>query len=206
MLDKAVAPKLIEKLTGAVRSEGADLHWLDEAGTVALTDLLRRADDRDLHIEDRLHERTRWIGGDRPEEGVPDAALGPQPGRADIVRDLAAGFERPDRGQAVFERHPVIAVLTTPDEDDNAWPLAGMALQRMLLTATSYSLAASFLNQPLEYPDLRLQVRDLIGDAGWPQMIIRLGYPAHSEPATTRRLWQDTDVAGVSERQGNNAW
>lgn len=67
-----------------------------------------------------------------------------------------------------------------------------MALQHVLLTATSYDLAASFLNQALEYVDLRSLVQDLVGKTARPQMVIRIGYPAMPGTATPRRPWQQT--------------
>jgi hypothetical protein len=56
---------------------------------------------------------------------------------------------------------------------------------------TEQSTTVSFLNQALEYPALRAQVRDLIGARSWPQMILRIGYPAQAEAHTGRRPWRD---------------
>jgi hypothetical protein len=47
-------------------------------------------------------------------------------------------------------------------------------------------VAVSFLNQPIEVPELRAELRELLG-TGAPQLLARLGYsryPAHR----TRRL------------------
>ncbi|WP_405064886.1 hypothetical protein OG558_23380 [Kribbella sp. NBC_01510] len=92
--------------------------------------------------------------------------------------------------QAVYETHPAIAVLSTPEEDTAAWMRAGPALQRVLPVATSYDLAASFLNRVLERTAPRYRVRDLIGGHSWPQMVIRIGYPAQSAGRTSRRDWR----------------
>jgi hypothetical protein len=191
MLDQAVPSVVIGALSDAAGIEGAELHWLDDDATRGLGQLLRQADDLDLHDEDRLLERGRWIGGERPDDGVPGSTLGPAPTGPAMVRDLAAGFDTPGREHAVFEQRPRIAVLATADEDELAWVLAGLALERVLLTATSSVLAASFLNQALEYPALRAQIRDLIGGRSWPQMILRLGYPAQAEAHPGRRPWRD---------------
>jgi nitroreductase len=192
MRDLPIPPMVISRLSGAAKAEGADLHTLGEDAKRQLVRVLREGDDLDLHDEDRLHERARWIGGSRPDDGVPDTALGPVPAGPAMVRDLAAGYDVPGRERAAFEAQPVIAVLSTDDEDEAAWVLAGLALQRVLLTATSSVLAVSFLNQPLERPALRRQVRDLIGGHAWPQMILRIGYPAEAETGTSRIPWQET--------------
>jgi len=190
MGDLPIPPMVISRLSGAAKTEGAELHRLDEDAVRRLARILRQADDLDLHDEDRLHERARWIGGKRADDGVPDAALGPLPTGPAMVRDLAAGYAVEGREETDFEARPVIAVLSTDDEDEAAWVRAGLALQRVLLTATSSILAVSFLNQALEHQEPRRQVRELIGGA-WPQMILRIGYPAEAETATGRTPWRD---------------
>jgi nitroreductase len=192
LLSHPIPPHVLQRLAQATAAERAELHWLDDRQLAELTRIVRAADEEDLHEEDRLHERARWIGGDRGAEGVPDSALGPLPARGAAVRDLSAGFDRPSRSRAVFEAKPAIGVLCTPDEDERAWVRAGLALQRMLLTATSYDLAASFLNQPLEYAGFRDQVRTVVGRDTWPQLVIRCGYPAEDAAGTPRRPWAET--------------
>jgi hypothetical protein len=192
MADRPISPSMIYRLTEAARAERADLRWLDDEQRARLGSIIRAADDRDVHDEDRLHERLQWIGGDREAEGVPDSVLGPLATRPAAVRDLSAGFAIPHRSQAVFEPKPVIAVLGTVDDDETAWVRAGLALERMLLTATSYDLAASFVNQAVEYPSLRDKVRTLIGRDTWPQLIIRIGHPAEGSGLSPRRPWNET--------------
>ncbi|TWD84591.1 hypothetical protein FB561_5784 [Kribbella amoyensis] len=86
----------------------------------------------------------------------------------------------------------LLAVLSTKDEDEHAWLWAGMALEKLLLLATSYDLAASFLNQPLERTAHRAVTRALIGGRRWPQVILRLGYPARTPHQSLRRDRQET--------------
>jgi nitroreductase len=192
LLSRSVPPNVLHKLDEAAHAEGADLHWLGPAEVTELGSMLRRADSDDLHDEDRLHERLQWIGGDRPADGIPANALGPLPARHSLVRDLSAGFDSAQRSRAVYEPDPTIAVLSTPDEDTAAWVRAGLALQRVLLVATTYDLAASFLNQVIERTEPRYQLRDLIGDHSWPQMVIRIGYPAQPAGRTHRRDWRES--------------
>jgi hypothetical protein len=193
MVDQPISALMMQRLTEAARAEQADLRWLDDEQRAGLGSIVRAADERDVHEEDRLHERLQWIGGDRDAEGVPNSVLGPLPARRPAaVRDLSAGFDSPHRSQAAFEPTPILAVLATLDDDEEAWVRAGLALERVLLTATSYDLAASFINQAVEYPTLRDQVRSLIGRDTWPQLILRIGYPAEGSGLTPRRRWQDT--------------
>jgi nitroreductase len=187
-----VSPKVREAIAAAARCEGAELRWLDAAGRDELGRIIRAADDLDLHDEDRLTERGRWVGGDRSAEGVPEAALGPLPAWPAPVRNLSAGFDDPHRSVGVFELDPLLAVLTTAADRPSEWLRAGMALQHALLTATSYDLVASFVNQVLEYVPLRSRVQQLVGSGLRPQMVIRLGYPADAGQDTPRRAWPET--------------
>jgi len=186
-----VSPLVLEQLNAAARAEGAELRWLDRSARNELEHILHAADDLDLHDEDRLTERGRWVGGDRTHDGVPQAALGPMPARSALVRDLAAGFDQHARGSAVFEANPRIGVLTTAVDDQVAWTRAGMALQHSLLVATSYDLAVSFLNQAVEYVPLRSRVQELVGHSTRPQLILRAGYPALPATGTPRAAWYE---------------
>lgn len=192
MLDHVIAPRVLARLDEAASAEHATLRWLDADRASRLGELLRRVDDVELHDEDRLHERLRWIGGDRSVDGVQESALGPLPSRPAFVRDLSAGLDSAHRSQAVFEQRPNLAVLCTPEDDAGAWLRAGMALERVLLVATSYDLAASFLHQVLEQSTARATLRELVGGRSWPQMVMRIGYPAHSGHSTSRRGWRDS--------------
>jgi hypothetical protein len=53
---------------------------------------------------------------------------------------------------------------------------------RVLLAAATDHYTASYLNQPLELPGLRQQLRDELRLAGWPQLILRLGHPTGPLP------------------------
>ncbi|WP_327635148.1 hypothetical protein OHB24_34865 [Kribbella sp. NBC_00482] len=152
----------------------------------------RTADAADLVDEDRLHERLRWVGGDRSRDGIPADTLGPLPARAAFVRDLSLGLDNDHRDRVDYEAHPAIAVLGTKDEDSAAWVGAGVALQRVLLVATSYDLTVSFLNQVLERPLDRARMRELIGGRSWPQMVLRVGYPAQTAGHTSRLDWRSS--------------
>lgn len=192
LLAMDIPQQVLSLISTAARIEGSDLFWLEPSSTSELIQILREADELDLHDEDRLTERGRWIGGDRSEDGVPERALGPLPARPAAFRNLSAGFDDQSRSTGVFEVEPRIGVLSTGMDRPSEWIRAGMALQHVLLTATSYDLAASFLNQALEYVDLRSLVQDLVGKTARPQMVIRIGYPAMPGTATPRRPWQQT--------------
>jgi hypothetical protein len=72
---------------------------------------------------------------------------------------------------------------------------AGMAIQRVLLTATDAGLATSMLSQPIEVAAAREQLRLALGRYGVPQMVLRIGYGQPGFPTPRRGLAEVTDVA-----------
>jgi len=72
---------------------------------------------------------------------------------------------------------PVVVVLGTAADEPTDWLACGQALEAVLLHATHMGLSAAFLNQVLEVPDLRGRIATLVGRPGYPQMVLRLGYP-----------------------------
>ncbi|NUW31117.1 hypothetical protein HTZ77_06740 [Nonomuraea sp. SMC257] len=124
-------------------------------------------------------------------DGLPPYVRGPRPaGEPAPVRSFGRRG-----GRARFERHPQIAVLTTPGDRPVDWLRAGQALQRMLLVAALHGVSASFLNQPLDLRDMRGR-RDPRHRRGHPQMIIRLGYGPYVARAL-RRPVRDLEISHV---------
>jgi hypothetical protein len=58
---------------------------------------------------------------------------------------------------------------------------------RVLLAAADDGYVASYLNQPIEVPGLRQQLRDELRLAGRPQLVMRLGRPSGPLPPPTPR-------------------
>jgi hypothetical protein len=95
----------------------------------------------------------------------------------------------PARARAWVERAPTVAVLTTRGDALADWLVAGQALARVLLTARAAGVSASYLNQPVEVPDLRPRVADLVRDAADPGVPGRRGgMPADATPQIVLRL------------------
>jgi hypothetical protein len=49
-------------------------------------------------------------------------------------------------------------------------------MQRVLLTATTAGVSASFLSQPVEIPATRAVLRQQLGGRAHPQVVLRFGY------------------------------
>jgi hypothetical protein len=162
------------ELQRAAFAEGAELHWLGSDSLDRIMSLVVDADLRASVDRRRTAERRHWIGGTREHDGIPHDALGPRSaGYPTVVRDLAATPRDRGRPAAGFEHNPMLVVLSTDADTAKDHLAAGMALQRMLLTATRRGLSASYLNQALEYDDLRYSVQHITGRSGHAHMLIR---------------------------------
>jgi hypothetical protein len=178
-----------------VEAEGAELRWVaapgERVGVSALVAAAERLQQRDPAY---LAELDRWTATGHLDEGagVPPHAFGVSAAVGHAaefpLRDFAGGTRTiPTRPVTPLEQHPVVTVLHTPADRPEDWLRGGQALMRLLLTAAADGYAASYLNQPLELPGLRQQLRDELRLAGWPQMILRLGQPAGPLPPPTPR-------------------
>ncbi|GAA1615579.1 nitroreductase [Kribbella sancticallisti] len=173
-------------LSKAAMTEQAELTWLPAPKVKEVLDLLVDTDLREIGDWHRRAERAHWVGGERSTDGVPSSVLGPRSAAyPSPVRDMGTSPTDQTRSRAVFEADPVLAVLSTNADTRADQVAAGLALQRMLLTATREGLKASFLNQPLEYDDLRRAVQRSTGKPGHAHMVIRFGHSTVT--ATTPR-------------------
>jgi Nitroreductase family len=118
-------------------------------------------------------------------DGVPPEAFGPRPDPATLpLRDFGLVHGGHRRG-ARFEPSPTIAVLYSRNDGPADWIRAGMAMQRVLLTATARGLASSLLTQATEIPVLRTRLA-APHEPRIAQAVIRLGY-ARPVAGTPRR-------------------
>jgi hypothetical protein len=179
---------VLRRLVAAVEKESAALRLIDRSTErPALAGLVVRGVEDEAHSPEVRREFVRWLSED--PEPVTGTSVGswlgspyPMPGLSGHDR-LAPGERAGMKG--LVERS-TLAVLHTAGDEPVDWLRAGQALQRMLLTTTADGVAVSFLNQPIEVPELRAELRELLG-TGAPQLLIRLGYsryPSHR----TRRL------------------
>ena len=104
-----------------------------------------------------------------------------------VVRTFDMGEGTAAKDQALADGSPLLAVLETTGDDSRDWLVAGLALERVLLTGCRLGLRASYLNQPIHVSALRPTLRSLVGAAGLPQVLLRLGYPSETVPASVRR-------------------
>lgn len=178
-----VPSALLDGLSAAAREEGA---WLavvtDDARKAALGDLVVEGDRIQMGDRRFRRELASWIHPNRTRQrdGLPGFVVGVT---NDFVSEAAplvlrlfdTGKGLAERDRALAEGSPALLLLGTEDDTPGEWLKAGRALATLWLDATAAGLSLSFLNQPIELPELRRDVAELGGRAGFPQLLVRIG-------------------------------
>jgi nitroreductase family protein len=184
---RPIYPAARQFIRYAAVSEGAQLRPIDSmSDRNAVIDLLVRA-IRAQRSDLRLgSEMSGWLHSNTEEDGMPVSAWRgadfPIPGL-----DERGGGGNWERTIADLVHSHTFFVLSTPHDNATGWLVAGQAMQRALLSATQLELAVSFFNQIVESPPLRDELTERLDIVGVPQMMMRVGYPAHRAVPTGRR-------------------
>jgi nitroreductase len=175
--------------------EGAWLMPLrDERERLQLADLIAQGDRQQWRDPEFRRELAAWVHPNRAatRDGMPGSAIGLGDWSSWLGPLVVRTFDRGD-GQAAIDHQlatgsPGLFVLGTLGDETEDWLDAGQALERVLLEATANGLSTSFLNQPLEIPELRHELATLLRHEGFPQMILRMGYGVEVMPTPRRHL------------------
>ena len=195
-LDRPVSSEIADALISTAACNGAWMVRLtpDQKATIAA--LVDEADRLQFADPAFRHELASWLTPrvTLRRDGIPfvEKEYGSAMPFA-VVRAL----RNPELGEQVGEvehartlASPFVVVLGIDSDDPADWLRCGEALEAVLLHATHLGLSAAFLNQCLEVPELRGRVVSAIGRPGYPQMVLRFGYPAEpvDHPAPRREL------------------
>lgn len=134
-----------------------------------------------------MHPRRKGDGLTLPWLAIPLAQA--------VVRSFDMGGGVAAHDAELAEASPLLAVLATDGDSTRDWLQAGQALQRVLLTGVRAGLQASYLNQLVQVSHLRPRLNALIGDAGLPQVLLRMGYTQDRLTPSPRRPVSDCVVS-----------
>ena len=190
--------KLSDDLIATLRdSASAHSAWLDtvddELKKNSLADLISQGDKIQLSDKRFRRELAAWIHPNRSnsKDGMPGYAHGMPDLMSYVGPVLIRTFDM-GKGQAAKDRHlaagsPMLAVLGTNTDEPLNWIQTGEALARILLQARAENVWTSFMNQPIEVPELRPKLREALGRAaGNPQLLMRMGYGKDVKPTPRR--------------------
>ncbi len=173
-------------LVQAVEREGAWILCLESQDRHHVAALVAEGDAVQWANPSWRRELAAWMHPRRSGDGLSLPSLVSPLARM-VVRSIDLGRNIGAKDRALAEGAPLLAVLGTADDTPADWLQAGEALQRLLLSGCLAGLQASYLNQPIQVAALRATLRRHLGADGFPQVLLRLGYPREPVPAAARR-------------------
>ena len=196
-VDVAVPTAARTRMVAAARNAGASLVLTDDRASVArIAEIIREADER-LHRDAAyVAELREWVGRHEVDSaGIAPEEAGVVPAGHDVLalRDFGGPPRAPGRD---FETDPLVGVLTHSGSGRIVDTTAGIALLMVLLTATDERLATSMLSQPIEVSEMREELRRVLGVAGQPHMVLRVGYGQPKGPSDRRGIDSVIDTSG----------
>jgi nitroreductase len=165
---------------------------IDLAVAVSWADRVER-DDR-AYVE----EMSRWLrdpdvhamSDGVPVEVIPHVPLD-SPRHVDIpLRDFEVGVTGRQMIERDVDERPLIAVVLTESDAAADHLRSGQAMMRLMIDAERRGLGTCPLSQAVDFAAFRTRVQGVMGWVGYPQMMLRIGYPsapAADLPRTPRR-------------------
>ena len=196
-LDRVLPEHLPDTLEAAAREEGAWLHvFRTAAARSAAADLIAEGDRWQMADKRFRRELAAWLRPNRGArlDGMPGYAMGlgdvMSAAGPFVVRTFDVGRGAAARDRELAAGSPMLALVGTRRDTPGDWLAAGEAVAHVLLRAQVDGVSASFLNQPIEVPELRSRLERILGRDGFPQLLLRLGF-APPVAATPRRPVSD---------------
>jgi nitroreductase len=191
---RPIPDTVLRQLGRDARRAGASLHALaSDESKQAIADLVGEGDRAQFDDAGFRHELAAWIRPNRTRrlDGMPGYAFGisdlPSLLGPTMVATFNTGASQAKKDAQFALGAPALLVLTTAGDTPADWLTAGQAVGVLLLRAAAHGLSASFLNQPIEVPALRVRLRDLVDTGRYPQLLLRVGYPTTTDRPTPRR-------------------
>ena len=196
--DWDVPETLLKSLQKDAISEGAILQVVkSDIARANIAELVAQGDHLQMADANFRNELATWVrpSTSKSHDGLPIYTHGidehwefATPLFALVLRTLDMGQSVAERSRKLLQSSPAIVVLSTKFDKPADWLAAGQALQRVLLRSQVIKLFASFLNQPVQVPELRSQLSKLLGDKGYPQVVLRLGFGLEAKPTPRRTV------------------
>jgi nitroreductase len=179
---------LLPVADAAVTPFGAHVALLPASRRERFARLVWSAAQQQVRDEERRSELAEWTRPERTADGVPvrSQATAPFPVDGLLTRPRAVAEIAPS---SVVEdlAHGTVAVLSIVRQGRLEWLQAGRALENLLLTLSGAGMVASFLNQAVQRDEFRTELAALVDEPGVPQVVLRIGEPLVTVPATPRR-------------------
>ena len=182
---RALPQALKDEMLTAAQEPGVWVHVVDQQQLSELIGLVTSGDHFQFHDPGWRHELASWLHPRRAGDGHPVPPIAGAISRF-VVSHLDLG-ERTARDDAdLLMQAPLVLVVGTDADDERSWLAAGMALERLLLTAALQGVQAGFTNSACQVPVVRTTLASVIGREH-PQVVLRMGFPTEAPQPTPRR-------------------
>jgi nitroreductase len=143
------------------------------------------ADRVERHDEAYVAEMNRWLrdpdvhamADGVPLESIPHVPADAQRHTDVPLRDFEVGVTGRQLIARDVDEQPLIAVVFTESDSPLDQLRSGRAMMRMMLAAQLQGLSTCPLSQAVDFAAFRARVQGLMGWVGYPQMMVRIGYP-----------------------------
>lgn len=193
--DKMIDGQILQKLCRIASEEKVNLRIIsNHIEREELMTIIEQGDMEQANDKSFCRELALWVHPERKKslDGIPVYAYGNEDRITTsgpfFIGNLEWGKIQAGRDRNMFNGSPVIAILESKSNTSEDWLKTGIALEMMLLYATSEKISASYLNQPLEVKNLIQKIRESLNMSGYPQQIIRLGYGQDVKPTPRRNV------------------
>lgn len=185
----------LQKLKSIASEEHINLHIIEGEDTrEEVIKIIEQGDKIQASNKSFCRELAQWVHPNRTnsKDGIPGYAFGMGDlisfGSPFFIGNLNWGDIQAGRDRNLVKGSPVLAVIESKNNKAIDWLHTGMALEKLLLKASSEGIAASYLNQPIEVPELKEKLKELLGLKGYPHLIIRMGYGKEVKPTPRRDI------------------
>jgi hypothetical protein len=195
--NRSLPDDLLASLKDSASANGAWLDVIDDEDKKnALADLISQGDRIQLSDKRFRRELAAWIHPNRSKsrDGMPGYAHGMTHDFAShigpfLIRTFDIGKGQAAKDKELASGSPVLSVLGTDADEPLNWIQTGQALARILLQARANNIWTTFMNQPIEVPELRPKVLlALVRATGFPQLLMRMGYSKEVKPTPRRDI------------------
>lgn len=189
-VDREVSSDEIQQLAAAAEREGAQFQpILTSEARDELASLVAAGDTELWSNLSWRRELAMWMHTRRRGDGIVVPGL-VKPITQAVIRSFDMGSRVAAKNQDLVKASPLLAVLSTANDNVNDWLAVGQALQCTLLGACRLGLQASYLNQAVQVNSSRMKLGEMLAD-GFPQIVLRIGYPMGRSLPTPRRPLAD---------------
>ncbi len=195
--NKPIPDSILSQINEIIINNTEDV-WIhiakDELEKNNFADLIEEGDRIRWSDKKFRRELAPWSGSNRNTsmDGLPGYAVGLNNALSFIapfiIRTFNLGKIEGAKNRRLAIGSPLLFVIGTNADNPKNWLNAGICLEYVLLTTISENVWCSFLNQPIEIPDLRKRLANLIPqNKKYPQIMLRMGYSKEDVKPTPRR-------------------